>query len=58
MKKDKPINLRMNSEVKEALEHQGFSMQRIFDWAINKLIRVEKESFTVLEDPTEQEVEK
>jgi len=40
VKKDRPINLRMNSLVKEELEKNGFSMQKIFDQAINGLITV------------------
>lgn len=57
MKKDKPINLRMNSEVKTLLEKKGFSMQKIFDWALSKLIVTEKETVKVREVLTESEGE-
>ena len=40
MRKDKTVTVRMNREVKQELEKEGYSMQRIFDKAVEKLVKI------------------
>jgi hypothetical protein len=47
--KDKKITLRINSEVKALLEKNGHRLQKLFDEAIFKIVKVNR-NLTIIEE--------
>ena len=43
VKKDKATTVRFNSEILSALKRGGWSVQKVFDWAVQQLLDVKSE---------------
>lgn len=41
MNKDKVKTIRVNGEILKTLERDGWSVQKLFDWAVNQKVKIE-----------------